>query len=46
MIIDTGLNREECLEAGMDDYISKPVRRDKLKAVLAHWLSIEHSAPR
>ncbi len=31
-------DRERCLAAGMDDYISKPIRRDRLKEVLAHWL--------
>lgn len=30
--------REKCLDAGMNDYISKPVDVEKLKAVLGEWL--------
>ena len=31
-------DRERCLEAGMDDYISKPVRLEDLQATLARWI--------
>ena len=30
--------RETCLEYGMDDYMTKPVRRKNLLGLVAHWL--------
>ena len=34
-------DRERCIAAGMDDYISKPVRMADLSQVLARWLKID-----
>ncbi len=31
-------DREKCLACGMNDYLSKPIQADKLRATLAHWL--------
>jgi CheY-like chemotaxis protein/HPt (histidine-containing phosphotransfer) domain-containing protein len=39
-------DREEALEAGMDDYVSKPVNVEELDAVLKQWISPpEEKAP-
>ena len=31
-------SREQCLQAGMDDFINKPVTLDKLSELLSKWL--------
>jgi CheY-like chemotaxis protein len=36
-------DREKALEAGMDDYVPKPVKPDLLKDVLARWVSPDRS---
>jgi CheY-like chemotaxis protein len=40
-------DRERCLAAGMDDYISKPLRNEQLEDVIVRWLSVRdnHGAP-
>jgi CheY-like chemotaxis protein len=34
-------DRQRCFDAGMDDFITKPVDPEKLFAMLLHWLSAE-----
>ena len=34
-------DRERCLAAGMDDYVSKPFTQENLRMVIERWLSVE-----
>ena len=38
-------DRERCIEAGMNDYISKPIDRGKLFEVLRKWISNTSRGP-
>jgi HPt (histidine-containing phosphotransfer) domain-containing protein len=38
-------DREKCLDAGMDDYVAKPIKRDVLAGLLAKWLRDPDAAP-
>ncbi|MBL9126657.1 MAG: PAS domain-containing protein [Verrucomicrobiales bacterium] len=39
-------DREECLAAGMDDYLSKPLDPDEVIAVLRKWLAPRAKSPK
>jgi CheY-like chemotaxis protein len=38
-------DREMCLDAGMDDYLAKPVRSEALRELLARYLPKEPAVP-
>jgi len=37
-------DRDKCLEAGMDDYITKPFNPDDLRSTVERWLTLETTA--
>jgi two-component system sensor histidine kinase/response regulator len=38
-------DRERCIEAGMDDYLAKPINPDEVFSVIRKWLAWKFSAP-
>jgi CheY-like chemotaxis protein len=38
-------DRERCLNAGMDDYVTKPIKPKELQTVLERWISSSASTP-
>jgi CheY-like chemotaxis protein len=37
-------DRDKCMEAGMDDYISKPIRREEILQAINKWVQKSESA--
>jgi two-component system sensor histidine kinase/response regulator len=38
-------DREKCLEAGMSDYLTKPLRPEELRRMIERWTSVSHEPP-
>jgi signal transduction histidine kinase/CheY-like chemotaxis protein/HPt (histidine-containing phosphotransfer) domain-containing protein len=38
------VDRDRCIEAGMDDYLAKPFRRSDLFASISRWIPVERDA--
>jgi CheY-like chemotaxis protein len=37
-------DREKCIQSGMDDYISKPIRLEELVSILEKWALLQNSS--
>ena len=38
-------DRKLCLAAGMDDYLTKPIDPEQLRAALSRWITVASSPP-
>ena len=36
-------DQEECVQAGLDDYISKPIKKDDMAAMIEKWVEFVES---